>query len=267
MALPLLMRQAKTKGRVMKLLTVNGNPKIAKGDKQGQYLTAILHLSPANLSGFEVCPKRSEGCTASCLNTAGRGGIFKSIQDARKAKTLFFFNDRNGFLAQLKKEIAAFERKCAKLGVKPAVRLNGTSDIVWEQFDVIQAFPNVQFYDYTKIAARFRINWMLPKNYRLTFSLSENNQKDAEMVLENGGNVAAVFRTKEMPPAWLGARVVNGDATDLRFLDPSGVVVGLSAKGKAKKDQSGFVIDWQVSDMRKHWPKSLCFNQVLFAQN
>lgn len=229
----------------MKLLTINGNPKIAKGDKQGEYLTAILHLSPANLSGYEVYPKRTDGCSASCLNTAGRGGIFKSIQDARKTKTRLFFEDRKGFFTQLKKEIAAFEHKCAKLGVKPAVRLNGTSDIVWEQFNVIQSFPNVQFYDYTKIAARFNPRWILPSNYRLTFSLSENNRLAAESVLNHGGTVAAVFRTKDMPPAWLGARVTNGDATDLRFLDPKGVVVGLSAKGKAKKDTSGFVIDWQ----------------------
>jgi hypothetical protein len=225
--------------KTQKILTIGGNPKIEKGDKLGQYLTAILHLSPANLSGFETCPGRSPGCSEACLNTAGRGK-FDSTQQARIKKTQYFFQRQKEFLAQLTKELRAFEKKCSKLGVMPAVRLNGTSDILWEKTGILEAFPNVQFYDYTAIEARFRASWKLPKNYHLTFSLKENNDDKAQRVLQSGGNVAVVFRSV-IPREYFGKPVIDGTATDLRFTDPSNVVVGLLAKGKAKKDTSGFV--------------------------
>jgi hypothetical protein len=139
------------------------------------------------------------------------------------------------------KEVKAAIKRAAKYNLTPVFRLNGTSDIRWETvkvdgFDNIMAmFPNVQFYDYTKIANRRD----LPANYHLTFSLAESNLADAERALANGMNVAAVFRT--VPKVFLSVPVIDGDATDLRFLDPKGVIVGLKAKGKAKKDDSGFV--------------------------
>ena len=230
----------------MKLLTIGGNTKIRKSDAGGEYLTAILHLSPAKLSGKEFCAGRSKGCTDVCLNTAGRG-VMRPVQKARLEKSRFFIEHRLSFLALLKFELHAFERKCAKLGVKPAVRLNGTSDLPWEKFDIIQAFPNIQFYDYTAVAIRFHNSWRLPSNYHLTFSLKEDNREKALEVLRNGGNVAVVFRNS-IPKSWNGFEVINGDSTDLRFKDSKNVVVGLTAKGKAKKDTTGFVQDIEVTN-------------------
>lgn len=227
-------------------LLTTGNPKIEKGAARG-YLTHILHLAPARLSGFNTCPMATAGCAAGCLNTAGRGGMFRkgettnAIQTARIRKTVAFFNERDAFMTQLVKEIKAGIKRAAKLNLVPVFRLNGTSDIRWETipvdgFDnVMSMFPSVQFYDYTKIANRRD----LPANYHLTFSLAESNDAQAVKALENGLNVAAVFRT--LPATFMGRKVVNGDETDLRFLDESGVIVGLKAKGRAKKDVTGFV--------------------------
>ena len=229
----------------MKLLSI-GNPKILKGMKQG-YMTYILHLAPANLSGYETCPKRTQGCTAACLNTAGRGGMFKKgettnmIQQARIRKTKMFFEDRENFLATLKDDIRKAIKQAEKKGLIPVFRLNGTSDIAWEKYGVIQEFPNVQFYDYTKILGR-KVNGLA--NYQLTFSAADGNDLDVRRAIKEGYNVATVFGIKKsqpMPETYEGMPVFNGDESDLRFLDPKGVVVGLYAKGKAKKDTSGFV--------------------------
>jgi hypothetical protein len=231
----------------MSLLTV-GNPKLAKGEKKG-YLSSVLHFAPADISGKEVCPKRTAGCTAACLNTAGRGGIFKKgettnvIQQARIRKTKYFFENRRDFLNELTVEIVKTIAKAEKLGLIPVFRLNGTSDLAWEKYEVaagkniFQMFPNVQFYDYTKVNNRKVAH--IP-NYHLTFSKADGNDMDVRLALSNGMNVAAVFH--EVPESYLGRKVINGDETDLRFLDPKGVIVGLKAKGKAKKDTSGFVV-------------------------
>jgi hypothetical protein len=227
--------------KTQKLLTIGGNTKIKLSDKGGEYLTAILHLAPANLSGFETCPKRSEGCSMACLNTSGRGR-FENIQQARIKKTRFFFESQSAFIDQLRKELKSFVKRCERMGVKPAVRLNGTSDLLWEKLGIPQEFPTIQFYDYTAIHARFRSSWGMPSNYHLTFSLKENNDREALQVLAAGGNVAAVFRDS-LPATYLGRPVIDGTVTDLRFTDSKNVVVGLLAKGKAKKDASGFVKD------------------------
>lgn len=233
----------------MSLLTV-GNPKLLKGEKKG-YLSSVLHFAPADLSGKEVCPKRTAGCTAACLNTAGRGGIFKKgettnvIQQARIRKTKMFFEQRDVFMFQLVKEIQKTIKKAEKLGLTPVFRLNGTSDIAWEKYgvfggdskNIFEAFPDVQFYDYTKINNR-KVKHI--PNYHLTFSKADGNDMDVRIALSNGMNVAAVFH--EVPETYLGRKVINGDETDLRFLDPKGVIVGLKAKGKAKKDTTGFVV-------------------------
>ena len=233
----------------MNLLTV-GNPKLLKGQAQG-YLSSVLHFAPANLSGKEVCPKRTAGCTSACLNTAGRGGIFKKgettnvIQQARIRKTKMFFEARQDFMHGLVNEIQKTIKKAEKQGLIPVFRLNGTSDIAWEKYEVMlsgknifQLFPQVQFYDYTKIVGR-KVSHI--KNYHLTFSNADGNINDVLKAKANGMNIAVVFR-KELPAKYLGMTVVNGDETDLRFLDPKGVIVGLKAKGKAKKDVSGFVV-------------------------
>jgi hypothetical protein len=221
---------------MFKLLST-ANPKIQKGTKMG-YLSFILHLAPADLSGRETCPKRTAGCTAACLNTAGRGGMFKKgentnmIQKARIRKTEYFFNDRAGFMADLEADITKAIKFAAKQGLTPVFRLNGTSDLSWEKYGIIEKFPTVQFYDYTKVLGRKIAH--LP-NYHLTFSKADGNDADVQKALAQGMSVVAVY--DEIPEG-----VPSADETDLRFLDPKGVMLGLKAKGRAKKDYSGFVI-------------------------
>lgn len=229
-------------------LLTQGNAKIVKGEKLG-YTTKGIHLAPAQLSGFEVCRWRSKGCTASCLNTAGRGRM-DSIQKSRIAKTKLFFTQQLDFLAKLSKEISSSIKTSTKKGMKSVFRLNLTSDIAWESVffsedqpkSIFDKFPSIQFYDYTKSFERMKqfIHGELPSNYHLTFSRSEHNDKLCKLVLAMGGNVAVVFRN-QLPKTWQGFEVVNGDENDLRFLDKQGVVVGLIEKGMAKKDSTGFV--------------------------
>ena len=230
----------------MKLLTT-ANAKIRKGEKIG-YKTFGIHLAPASLSGFNVCKDASAGCAASCLNTAGMG-VYSTVQAARIAKTKLFFKDKAIFLSQLIKEITAAVKSAKKQNLTAVFRLNLTSDLPWEKIklngkSVFDLFPQVTFYDYTKSPERMTafLSGDMPKNYHLTFSKSETNGAIAESILKSGGNVAMVFR-KSLPSKWLGVDVVNGDETDLRFLDGAGKIVGLVEKGKAKKDESGFVIE------------------------
>jgi hypothetical protein len=239
----------------MKLLST-GNPKILKGTKKG-YNTFILHLAPADVSGYNTCPKATVGCKTACLNTAGRGGMFKKgettnvIQEARIRKTQFFFEERAGFFEWLVKDIELGIKQSAKKNLIPVFRLNGTSDLSFEKYEVVrngvlyrnifEAFAEVQFYDYTKILGR-KVNGLA--NYHLTFSAADGNDLDVKNAIAQGYNIATVFGIKKsqpMPETYEGAPVFNGDDSDLRFLDPKGVVVGLYAKGKAKKDTSGFV--------------------------
>jgi len=238
-------------------LLTSGNQKILKGEKLG-YITKGIHLAPANLSGYEVCQWRSKGCTASCLNTAGRGQM-NSIQVSRVNKTKLFFEKQFDFLAKLSKEISSSIKSAQKKSMKAVFRPNLTSDIMWESVffnegepkTIFDKFPETQFYDYTKSFKRMasfldkpflKNEEKFPSNYHLTFSRSENNDKKCEMVLLMGGNVAVVFRN-QLPKTWKGVQVVNGDDTDLRFLDKKGVVVGLIEKGMAKKDATGFVVE------------------------
>lgn len=218
------------------MLTV-GNPKTQKGEKLG-YLTGILHLAPARLSGYEVCASRSTGCTAGCLNFSGRGR-FTRTQEARIRKTQLWFQDRDKFKADLIRSIEALERKAARENLTPAIRLNGTSDIMWERIwpELFDRFSHIQFYDYTKHGNR----WDLPDNYDLTFSRAEQTGLwTVQETLKKGRNVAVVF--DNLPDTWAGYPVTNGDETDLRFLDPKPSIVGLKAKGDARHDTSGFVV-------------------------
>jgi hypothetical protein len=227
---------------LFKLLST-ANPKIQKGTKLG-YLSFILHLAPADLSGKETCPKRTAGCTAACLNTAGRGGMFKRgentnmIQKARIRKTQYFFNNRADFMADLVSDINKAIKFAERKGLTPVFRLNGTSDLSWEKYtaaygmNIFELFPNVQFYDYTKVLGR-KVKHLT--NYHLTFSKADGNDSDVAEALFQGMSVVAVY--DKIP-----AGVPSADETDLRFLDPKGVMLGLKAKGRAKKDYSGFVI-------------------------
>ena len=232
-----------TRGFIMKLLTMpTAQTKMAKSAKSGEYFPVIMHLAPATLAGYQTCPKATEGCKAACLNTAGMG-TFSNVQAARIEKTKMFFEQRAQFLAQLIKEVAAAERKSIREGKQLTVRLNGTSDLQWEvyrAFDgktIFEVFPNVVFYDYTKIVKRDARPF---PNYSLTFSAADGNDTDVLAAIDKGMNVAVVFRN-ELPETWNGRKLIDGDTDDLRFLDPHGVVIGLRAKGKAKKDTSGFV--------------------------
>jgi hypothetical protein len=231
-------------------ILTQGNAKIVKGEELG-YVTKGIHFAPASLSGNEVCQWRSKGCTASCLNTAGRGRM-NSIQASRIAKTKLFFDKQMDFLFKLSKEISSSIKTATKKSMQSVFRLNLTSDIAWESVffneeqpkTIFDKFPSTQFYDYTKsfkrMAQYLGKNKEFPTNYHLTFSRSETNDKLCEMVLEMGGNVAVVFRN-QLPQTWKGYEVINGDENDLRFLDKQGVVVGLIEKGMAKKDETGFV--------------------------
>lgn len=224
-------------GSKLKLLTLS-NPKVLKGGAGG-YLTAILHLAPANESGFNTCAMHTKECAASCLYFAARGAMSK-IQAARIRRTRMFFEQRAAFLSQLHADIQYITTvdvpsipNCQTL-----IRLNGTSDIKWETLGVPQAFPTTQFYDYTKLTNRRN----LPPNYSLVFSFSGSNLNACLTSLFNGVNVAVPFL--KMPAMWQGYPVINGDEDDLRFLDATPCVVGLRAKGRLRKDpQSLFLGD------------------------
>ena len=227
---------------MFKLLST-ANPKIQKGTKLG-YLSFILHLAPSTLSGHNTCPKATKGCIAACLNTAGRGGMFKKgentnmIQKARIRKTEYFYNDRAGFMKDLYADICKGIRLANKLGLTPVFRLNGTSDLSWEKYEmtegknVFDVFAGIQFYDYTKVLGR-KVKHI--ENYHLTFSKADGNDADVAEALMQGMSVVAVY--DKIPEG-----VPSADETDLRFLDPKGIMLGLKAKGRAKKDYSGFVI-------------------------
>ena len=221
---------------MFKLLST-ANPKIQKGTKLG-YLSFILHLAPSTLSGKNTCPKATAGCIAACLNTAGRGGMFRkgettnTIQKARIRKTKQYFDEREQFLADLEADIRKAIKFAEKQGLIPVFRLNGTSDLSVEKWGIIEKFPTVQFYDYTKVLGR-KVSHL--PNYHLTFSKADGNDADVAEALMQGMSVVAVY--DEIP-----AGVPSADETDLRFLDPKGIMLGLKAKGRAKKDYSGFVI-------------------------
>ena len=241
-----------------KLLGVGTNAKTIKGDGS-EYLTAILYMTPYKImidgKSFNSCAMAKQAsCIDACLYTAGRGA-FNNVQTARQRKAELFYRDRESFMSQLYEDITKFSNYCFKRGIQPCVRLNGTTDIRWELikysdgFNIFEHFSDVQFYDYTKIANRKCKD--IP-NYHLTWSYSNANPEYAKLLdkaLEQGMNAAVVFRSKDFGAyaarysvRWKDYPVIDGDQDDLRFLDPKGGhIVALYAKGKAKKDTSGFV--------------------------
>jgi hypothetical protein len=220
--------------RNITLLTV-GNPKIAKSLGEG-YATAGLSLAPAWESGHNTCPNHSTACSAACLNKAGRGAM-RNVQEARIRRTKMFFEARGHFIDHLNADIYQFCKNARELGMKVALRLNILSDIRWEREGIMKRWPDIQFYDYTKIPNRKN----LPSNYKLTFSFSGNNLDACRKALANGMGVAVPF-LDILPETWLGHKVIDGDANDLRFLDPTPCIVGLRAKGPLRKlPQSPFL--------------------------
>lgn len=230
------------------LSAIGSNPKIEKGNNGNDYISVILHLKPSKT----ICPWSAD-CLEPCLNTAGRGGMFKrgentnNIQKARERKTELFLNHRADFMALLYNDITKAQKYANSLGLQLAVRLNGTSDIPWEGIafkvgafkynNIFESFPSVTFYDYSKGLKR-KVDHI--KNYSLTYSRQYANHEQAMSLLKQGKNVAIVF--DKIPTTFRGYKVINGDLSDMRFKDEQGVIVGLKAKGKARKDFSGFVV-------------------------
>jgi hypothetical protein len=232
--------------RLNLLTEPSANPKTHKSLKMG-YLTAGLHLAPANESGIvNMCPAHTAGCAAACIYHAGRAAFAPQVKLARIERTRMFMREPRLFWAMLRTDLLLLERAAARRSLKPAVRLNVTSDVAWErkfpdvgrEHSVIEEFPGVQFYDYTKRPGR-----NTPPNYHLTFSRSESNPGVVSRELDRGHNVAVVF-ADTLPDTWTGHPVIDGDDHDCRFLDPQGVIVGLRAKGPRARelDQSGFVV-------------------------
>ena len=234
-----------------KLLGVGTSYKTIKSEKVG-VLTGILYMAPYNLSGKNVCPNASAGCAAACLNTSGRGAMHV-VQAARLKKTQRFFEDRQQFLWDLVNEIRALKRKAQARGMKAAVRLNGTSDLPYEKYkigdtgkNIMELFPDIQFYDYTKLETRIT-KGQLPANYHLTFSRAEDNDHKLDAVLEHTS--AAVVFSGELPATWRGYPVIDGDEHDARFTDAGpGTVIGLLVKGQSKRETSGFVVPSHGTD-------------------
>lgn len=232
------------------------NAKASKAVAMG-YLNAIHYMAPASTAGVgNLCPKATTGCTNICLGLySGHAAIIKrgettnSVRDSRIAKAQNFMRDRPTYIRHVAKAILQVQREAQRSNLTPVIRLDGSTDIGWENITItwgsgvkqrlMDAFSHMQFMDYTKNFSR--LLRPLPANYHLTFSRSESNEKECLEALRLGFNVAAVFRNK--PETYWGYPVIDGDAHDLRFLDPKGVIVGLSPKGaKAKADTSGFVI-------------------------
>jgi len=219
---------------------LGSSTKIVKGEGKG-VLTAVLYLAPANESGRNMCPWATAECAAACLGHSSGRMVFDTAKNSRVWKTALFLYYRQLFNAMLAEELAAHERKAKRLGLTPAVRLNGTSDVVpaWEW---AENWPTIQFYDYTKNAKRALASqsWVASPNYHVTLSFDGKNTSDCVNVLRQGGNVAVVF--DKLPAELWGFPVLDADETDIRFEDPPGHVAGLKFKGN-KRDMAGdFVV-------------------------
>ena len=228
-----------------KLLSVSADAKTTKGEAYG-ILTGMLSLASNNTSGYEVCPFATKECRANCNGLYSGRARFSNVRKARINKTKRFFEDRETFLKELELDIRYLLLEADSKGLKPAIRLNGYSDILWENIIVkdgknfFELFPDVQFYDYTAFPIRHRNTTI--KNYHLTFSRKENTPWELiETTLQGGHNVAIVF-SGEMPQTFRGYQVINGDTNDVRFNDPQGAIIGLTPKGDLKKRNSDFSI-------------------------
>ena len=226
------------------------NSKTAKNEIK----TFILYLAPHNLNskGITLCKDASKGCIESCLYSAGRGK-FSHVQNSRINKANYFVSDKKVFLAQLLKEIRKEIKKASDKNEKIAFRLNGTSDIDFLYlldknfgFNVdLLTYDKVYFYDYTKSLPRAK-RYLSYRNYTLTFSKSESNYSQTVEAANLGINTAVVF-SNNLPSTYLGRKVVDGDKSDLEMLNFRNVILGLKAKGEAKKDSTGFVVDSEVA--------------------
>jgi hypothetical protein len=232
------------------MLSVSSDAKTVKGLKLG-FLTGILYLSPSDKSGRDVCPfAKKAKCKEPCLDEAGRGAM-DFVQLARLAKTDWFFYSRETFMLELIDSVFALVRKAIREDLTPLVRLNGTSDILWEKIpvtykgitypNIMALFPQVQFYDYSKV-----VNRNVPANYDLTFSYSGASEfkKYVDLAIAAKMRIAVVFRTvADIPKSFLGLKVIPGDNSDIRHVEPKNKIVALYAKGPARYDTGPFVVD------------------------
>lgn len=236
---------------IFKLGGVNISSKVKKNQKVSGQMTYILYLAPANQSGYNVCHNSTPECRLGCLSTSGRAGMDITsnrnvITNSRIKKAKLFFEHNEFFMNWLFAEINYAKLKAEKLGYEFSIRLNGTSDIDWTEYKlnnltIFEKFSTVQFYDYTKNPTKF-IN--KPENYHLTFSYSGHNISTCKKLLNLGYNVATVFNIKnanELPLTFLGYPVINGDLTDYRVNDGSGVIVGLKWKRIANKADNDLI--------------------------
>ena len=236
----------KQKTEQMKKLLSNGssNAKTKKNDRP----TKILYMKPSEVEGKEMCPFATKGCRAACLNTSGMG-VFSNVQESRYNRTLMYVRNKKKFLEQIAKEVNGSAKFYARKGKEFAVRLNGTSDqpLVESLIKQEGIHENAVFYDYTKNPKKPGERY-LPSGHRYVVALSYSgeNKKECIEALKRGAIAAIVFDTKKgdnLPSKWHGFNVVDGDERDDLMLDvPSGTVLGLRAKGKAKNDTSGFVV-------------------------
>lgn len=229
------------------MLSIGSDAKTVKGQKYS-YLTGILYLAPHKTSGVaNLCGNASPECIKTCLFTAGRGR-YPNVYAARVRKTEMLKASPKDFFAKVHESLVTLRRRAAKRNMIPAARLDGTSDIGLAA-KICEMFPDVQFYDYTKNPSRYEkfLAGKLPANWHLTFSRSEKNEYWTNRFLWEGGSVTILFDGKDLPETWAGWPVIDGDQTDLRFLDRdlfgldqnTGFIVGLRAKGKAKKLAKG----------------------------
>ena len=239
--------QAAKEVKVSYVGSINSSAKLVKNKKVSNNYTYIIYLAPWNESGYNVCINSTPECRRGCLSTSGRTKLEiragqNKIQKARATKTRLFFENQDYFMAWMVAEMKAYQEKAKRDGYDFSARLNGTSDIQWEKVllngqNIMEIFPDVQFYDYTKNPVR--MIGELPDNYHLTFSYTGRNKSISRRILECGGNVAVIFNVKKgqpLPETWNGFPVIDGDLTDYRPNDGEGVVVGLRWKDIADKE-------------------------------
>lgn len=226
--------------------TINSSSKMLHSQIESHQYTYIIYLAPAKTSGYNVCSHSTKECRLGCLATSGRAGMElmsggDRIKNARIKKTKLFYEQPEFFMAWLVAEIKVAQAKAERDGFFFSVRLNGTSDIDWQNVrfngqNIFEIFPDVLFYDYTKNASKF-IN--LAPNYHLTLSYTGRNWESCKTMLRNGHNVAIVFNVKkvsELPETYEGFNVINGDLTDYRIDDAKGIIIGLKWKRIANRE-------------------------------
>lgn len=275
--------QAMRQAEVSYVGEVNPSSKTQKNETVSGQHTYLVYLAPAKTSGYNTCSHSTPECRRGCLATSGRAGMelncksnpVNRIEQARIKKTRLFYEHPEFFMAWMIDEIKSKQALAVKKNMGFSVRLNGTSDIDWQNVKVngqsiFEIFPDITFYDYTKNPAKF-VN--KPNNYHLTLSYTGRNWKACEAVLKQGINVAVVFNVKreaDIPAMFRGYKVINGDITDYRVDDAKGIIVGLKWKRIADKQaeadvlNSCFVVKPEAeSNVQKPWNVAMALDALV----